>query len=162
VSCFSHALRIEPVLNMPQPAPIFASPTAAQRTAIVVDDDPALLLFTSRSLEKSGWAVLRADGPGRAIELFEECGLLIDVLVTDFQMPGMNGYELAASFRRRRPDLPVLCMSASKQFTGEFCLIEKPFTSGQLIQRVAMVLNSGRAGKPFSSTAFADFQLEKN
>jgi CheY-like chemotaxis protein len=162
VSCLSRELRIEPVLDIPQPAPIFAWSTSTPRTAIVVDDDPKSLLFSCRILEKCGWAVLRADEPSRAIELFEEYGLLIDVLVTDFQMPGMNGCELAASFRGRRPDLPVLCMSGGRPFTGEFRLIEKPFTSGQLIECVAAVLCSSRAGKPFLSTAFADFQGEKN
>src|SRR5260370_13868581 len=88
------------------------SPLPALTTALVVDDDPANLLLTTRFLKKRGWAVMTAGNPKNAIELFEQYGELIDILVTDVNMPGMDGYGLANLLRSRRRQLPVLCMSA--------------------------------------------------
>jgi DNA-binding response OmpR family regulator len=91
------------------------------RIGMLVDDDAASLLLGSRTSEKCGWTVLRADGPARAMELFVRVGLIIDVLVIAAEMPGTSGYQLAASFRRRKPGLEVLCLSLPGGQSRKFC-----------------------------------------
>ena len=116
------------------------APLPALRTALVVDDDPANLLVTTRFLKKCGWAVVTASTPKNAIELFEQYGELIDILVTDVNMPEMDGYDLANFLRNRRPQLPVLCMSAAIEQEArrrEFPFISKPFTRFGLIESIA-------------------------
>jgi CheY-like chemotaxis protein len=116
----------------------------APKTALVVDDDPANLLLTTRFLEKFGWEIMRASSPKQAVELFEQYGELIDILVTDIHMPGMNGYDLADFLRSRHPQLPVVCMSAAMEEARrqEFTFISKPFTFFGLIESVGAAIHS--------------------
>ena len=113
---------------------------------LVVDDDPASLLLTTRVLEKYGCRVWMADNPKKAVALFEQDSESIDVVVTDVTMPGMNGYDLAALLRNRNPLLPVLFMSASLDreaaAQSRLPIISKPFTFVGLINSVAAVLQS--------------------
>jgi CheY-like chemotaxis protein len=122
---------------------------------LVVDDDPANLLLTTRVLEKYGCRVLMAESPKKAITLFELYRELIDVMVTDVTMPGMNGYDLAEFLRNRNPQLPVLFMSASldqeSAVRRRFSIISKPFTFVDLINSVAAVLHS----HPIASTSLS-------
>ena len=116
-----------------------------RRTVLVVDDDPISLQLASRFLEKCGCRVLRANGPQQAIELFEPYSELIDILVTDVNMPVMNGYDLAECLRSRNPQLPVLFMSAAldnEASQWKRSVISKPFTFADLIESVAAALHS--------------------
>jgi len=128
---------------------------------LVVDDDPANLLLTTRVLQKYGCKVFVADSPKKAIELFELYGELIDILVSDVNMPEMNGYKLAQVLRNRNPALPVLFMSASLDREAahrRVSVISKPFTFAGLINSVAAVLHS----YPITSTpAFFLSSIEK-
>jgi two-component system, cell cycle sensor histidine kinase and response regulator CckA len=113
---------------------------------LVVDDDPANLLLTTRVLEKYGCRVLMANSPTKAISLFEQHIESIDIMVTDISMPEMTGYELAERLRDRNPLLPILFMSASvdRETAAQrrFSVISKPFTFVGLINSVAAVLQS--------------------
>ena len=114
------------------------------KTVLIVDDDPVNLLLGATILKKSGCISLRAAGPNQAIALFEQYGLVIDLLITDVNMPGMSGYELGEYLRRRNPRLPVLCMSAGSvkdALPTGFSFIQKPFTSGGFIQGVVSALD---------------------
>ena len=109
------------------------------KTVLIVDDDPENLLLAARVLEKCGCSIMVANGPKRAIELFEQFGELIDILVTDVSMPEMNGYDLADFVRIRRPQLPVLCMSAAlgkESRRQSLSFISKQFTFIGLIESV--------------------------
>jgi CheY-like chemotaxis protein len=120
---------------------------------LVVDDDPANLLLTTRILEKYGCRVFMAESPNKAIALFEAHSASIDMMVTDVTMPGMNGYDLAELLRTRNPLLPVLFMSASLDQEAaarrRISIISKPFTFVGLINSVAAVLHS----HPIASTS---------
>ena len=112
---------------------------------LLVDDDPVSLLLASAILEKCGCTLLKANGPKRAIELFEQYGLVINLLITDVCMPEMSGTALAEHLRISNPQLPVLCMSAAsgkEAIQEELCVIEKPFTVGGLIQGAVAALHA--------------------
>lgn len=69
---------------------------AEGRTVLLVDDDPAVRAVTVQMLESLGYSVEEAqDG----IQALEKLGPGIDVVVTDFAMPGMTGGELAQLIR---------------------------------------------------------------
>ena len=76
---------------------------------LLVEDEEAVRRLTTRLLEAQGYEVVEAAGPGRALELAADTA--IDLLATDITMPEMDGTELAARLRDRRPDLPVLFLS---------------------------------------------------
>jgi CheY-like chemotaxis protein len=64
--------------------------------ALVVDDEPSILDLTSAILEDLGYEVQSAGCAAEALTRIDE-GPRIGLLITDVQMPGMSGYELAAS-----------------------------------------------------------------
>lgn len=91
-----------------------ARPTSAARsqvTLLLVDDDAILRKLISTVLTLSGYSVVSApDGP-TALAIAENID--VAMLITDFQMPGMDGCTLARTLTERQPFLPVLVVSGS-------------------------------------------------
>ncbi len=80
-------------------------------TILWVDDyEPGLLLYKAM-FEALGFRVLAAKSGVRALHLAAENR--VDVAVTDYEMPGMNGGEVAASLKRLKPTVPVILFSGS-------------------------------------------------
>jgi len=75
-----------------------------------------------------GYDALIAIGPNDAMNLFAENARRIDVLLTDYQMPEMDGEELIRSLRASVPELPVVIMTG---YIDSCCtgipILEKPF-----------------------------------
>jgi two-component system, response regulator FlrC len=112
----------------------------ANESVLVVEDDAALREALVDTLHAAGLSALAAsDAPG-ALELLqnEEIALVI----SDVQMPGPNGYQLLSSIKQRRPDLPVVLMTAygtvaqavAAMREGATDYIVKPFDAQALIE----------------------------
>ena len=79
---------------------------------LIVEDDQVLRDLISRVLETEGYRVAAASDGEAALLAFDDEGP-IELLVADWQIPGMTGVELAAELRRRQPGLPVLLVTGS-------------------------------------------------
>ncbi len=77
---------------------------------LIVDDDPAVLGFVSTVAQSLQYQVLTSSDGVEALLSFGD-GDSINALITDVNMPGVNGFQLAHSLRAKRPDLPVLFIS---------------------------------------------------
>ena len=77
---------------------------------LVVDDDNGICTSLKEILEADGCAVETACDGAEGIRSVEAANF--DLVVTDVVMPNMDGYELYRAIRERRPDLPVLMMTA--------------------------------------------------
>ena len=88
-------------------------------TVLVVDDDDAMLILQKRFLEKQGYRVLlAADGP--SAQKMAQTHVPIDLLMTDFKMPGMDGVQLARWFQTHFPQTKrLLISSGDPEFIGE-------------------------------------------
>ncbi len=123
-----------------------------EETVLVCEDEDQVRLLACEFLKSVGYRVLAAENGRRAIELLEDLGGPIDLLVTDAVMPEMNGRELAESLQRRQPDLPVLFVSGypddviASQGVDERSVefLEKPFGRTSLLRRVREVLDGAR------------------
>ena len=119
--------------------------TGAGATILLADDNDAVRTFASRTLAKMGYSVLTAANGREALQLALP-GTPIDLLVTDLDMPGLSGRELAAELVH----LPVLFMSGHPRdliddgHEGEAHFIQKPFGMADLTRAVEVVL----AGRP--------------
>jgi PAS domain S-box-containing protein len=80
-------------------------------TVMLVEDEDSVREPLRRALRAHGYTVLAANGGIDALRLAKQHPRLIDLLVTDVIMPGMNGPELVQQLVRLRPDLRVLYMS---------------------------------------------------
>jgi DNA-binding response OmpR family regulator len=113
----------------------------------VVDDEPATATLIGRVLERHGWQALVAEAPERALALGRRAR--IHLLITDFEMPGMNGLDLAAQFWRSDADLPVVVVSgwpeAAKLAVGpRLAFVPKPLDMAVLLSRVAAIAPAPR------------------
>jgi CheY-like chemotaxis protein len=110
-----------------------------------VNDNPAMRASLAEILRGLGYQIWEACG---AVEAQRVAGTQkkIDLLLTDFSMPGTNGLELAMWFRALHPATKVLVASASLWSLGyqighEITFLAKPFTHRELAQMVRRVLD---------------------
>ena len=112
-------------------------------TILVVEDDAIVRMLIVDVLEELQFKVLEADGSTAALALLESRDTLIDLLMTDVGLPGMNGQELAARARELRPSLPILFASGyaeNLQVPAGMHVIGKPFSIDQLRDKVKGLL----------------------
>ncbi|MDX3909679.1 MAG: PAS domain S-box protein [Sphingobium sp.] len=114
---------------------------------LAVDDDLLVLTNTSAMLEDLGHHVVQASCGSDALAVLGE--QQVDLLLTDFAMPGMTGLQLAEAAQKLRPDLPVLLVSgyAEPPPEGAKVLLKlgKPFRAQELSRAIEDVLADRRA-----------------
>jgi CheY-like chemotaxis protein len=116
-------------------------------SVLVVDDEPSVRDFIQRVLEGAGYQTRMADSGLAALQIFGEKGTP-DLLLTDLNMPGMRGDELAAKMRRESPDLKVLYLTGySDQLFAERTtlwenetFLDKPCSVNGLLEAVNLAL----------------------
>lgn len=106
------------------------------KVVLVVDDEPSILELTSDMLADLGYEVLSADSGANALLRLAE-DPRIGLLLTDVQMPGMSGYQLAEKVRERWPDLRIVVMSGTDLAGKGYSVVRKPFSQPQLERIVA-------------------------
>ena len=108
-----------------------------KRRILIVDDDPDLLHLLEHSIASycAECEVVRASDGHAALEQLD--GQPFDLILTDYQMPGMNGLELASTVHRRSPGTPVVLITAHRN-------------SGWLQDRARSLDLVGYLQKPFS------------
>jgi CheY-like chemotaxis protein len=80
------------------------------KTVLCVDDEKVGLRVRKIMLEGHGFKVLTASSGLQGLAVFDENE--IDLVVLDFYMPGLDGGQVAAEMRRRRPEVPIIFLSA--------------------------------------------------
>jgi two-component system, OmpR family, copper resistance phosphate regulon response regulator CusR len=119
---------------------------------LVIEDEPRILAFVSRGLEAEGFTVDAAgDGPNglRRAVLGD-----YDLVVLDLLLPGLDGLAVLRGLQERRPDVPVVIVSARADLQtklrgfglGACDYISKPFAFDELLARIRAQLRRGRAG----------------
>lgn len=110
---------------------------------LVVDDDGSTRSSMQRVLERQGYEVIVASDGIEALRLLQETHVAVDLLVTDVQMPGMQGDALVGQVRRLWPDLPVLFVSGEPSYAtlpdssgGRARFLLKPFGAEELVESV--------------------------
>lgn len=114
---------------------------------LIVDDEPVLIDSLTIGLRMKGYQIVQACSGQHALEQLDDTNINIDIVITDYMMPTMNGLELLLTIRGKRPLLPVIIMTgytetelvieALKNHCAGF--IEKPFTPEQLAAEIERV-----------------------
>ena len=68
---------------------------------LIVDDEPRILSALRRALRRESFEILAAETPAEALRLFEAHD--VDLVLSDYKMPGMTGLQLLARMSERRP-----------------------------------------------------------
>ena len=128
---------------MPAPEPAQARPPGCYRV-LVVDDDPLVLGSTVTMLEELGHTVISAASGKEALGMLKS-GAEIELVITDYAMPGMTGVELAGELHKLRPNLTVLLASGYAELQGSIApglaRLRKPFGLGALAQAIEEALD---------------------
>jgi CheY-like chemotaxis protein len=119
-------------------------------TLLVVEDNDAVRDLAVQALRKRGYTVYEAQDAEAAIEWSMSSKVEPELLVTDVVMPGLSGPNLAARLLQEYPNMRVMYMSGYTDdatavhgaFWGGVPLLQKPFTPGQLAERVRMALDA--------------------
>jgi DNA-binding NtrC family response regulator len=120
-----------------------------QKTILLVDDDARIVKFVYEILTHRNYSVLTAGSGSDALALSRESSAEIDLLLSDFQMPGMSGIELATAVTHDRPNVKVLLMSGFPDgmlvLNEGWHFLAKPFITSQLCALVSGLINQGSA-----------------
>lgn len=110
---------------------------------LVVDDDALIRTSLCLFLDRNGFESEVAQDAEKALELIGGAGY--DVIVTDYQMPGMNGLELIRILRTLSPSSALIMMSgctneAVFRNSGADLCLRKPFSAEVFVESITRVL----------------------
>ena len=155
-----------PIIHRPDRHPggtqLERPPLTERKRLLVVDDEAPVLRLVARILATDNYDVSTAESGEAAMRLIQNPALgPVDLLVTDLQMPGMNGRELALQVRKLNPQVRVLYVTgfADTLFRGVQELgpgesfIEKPFGAEGLLEATRLLM--------FGSISEAKPELDK-
>jgi PAS domain S-box-containing protein len=136
-------------IAVPSPRPAKPEPAGERETILLVEDDANLRKTTRMLFEMSGYVVVEARNGVEALSMWAEHGERIGLLFTDMTMPeGLDGRQLAAELRRRRPELKVILTSgynsdlAGREVGERERFLMKPCPVPELLDAVRLALDS--------------------
>ena len=142
-------LREAPVAPRPV-EPVAALPRGEGQRVLYVDDEDAMVFLVKRMLDRLGYRTVGCTTASEAIAIAGATSEALDVVVTDFNMPGHSGLDLARSLREIRPDLPVIITSgyvteelrAEAALAGVSQVIDKQASVDALCETIHRLLSS--------------------
>jgi len=127
---------------------------SGNETILLVDDEQALVDLSEVILTGKGYRVLTANNGIEALKILES--ETVDLLLSDIIMPEMDGYQLAGKVQKLYPEIKIQLASGFNDISGEAAagveelqknILQKPFNSQTLLQRVRMLLDVGSKDK---------------
>ncbi len=120
----------------------------SEKKALIVDDEIHIIQVVAIKLKNNGFEVVTANNGQEALEAALEHEP--DVIVTDYQMPVMNGLELIENLRKQEQtaQIPVIMLTARdfaiepeaiEQLKISACL-SKPFSPRELLEKVKEIM----------------------
>jgi CheY-like chemotaxis protein len=122
---------------------------------LIVEDDSSVRAFVERALQMDGHEVETASDGGLGLEVLEDtlaAGEAFDLLLSDIQMPIMDGIGLALTAAQKAPDMPILLMTGYAEQRERATnlsrvivdVVAKPFSLPEIRKAVADALAVGK------------------
>ena len=123
--------------------------TANGKTFLLIDDEPMVTDVCELMLRELGHRVLKAYSGSEGIKIYEANRERIDLIISDYNMPGMNGQEVVEKLRIINQGVKVLLSSGGisvpheddaiiRGFNG---FLQKPYSLDTLSDKIAEILN---------------------
>lgn len=133
-----------------------ATSSRRQTSVLIVDDDPDIAAALKDLLDRElkGTRVVTALGGAEALELMEE--ISVGLILTDYRMPQMDGFEFLGRARVLAPNVPAIMMTAyadpdlAPRALRDYrvgLVISKPFEIGYIVE----VVRAAMRGEPLQS-----------
>ncbi len=115
---------------------------------LLVEDEPLIREIMSESLLEAGYEVVEAESGVQAVVVLRDPSRRVDILVTDFHMPGgIDGGEVASQARQALPDIPVIIASGRPDALQPawrerlaYVFLKKPYLPSELIRLVRQLV----------------------
>lgn len=122
--------------------------TIPTTTVLLVEDEPELRELVVEFLKSQNYRVITAENGEEALDLAQKEAGSIELLLTDAMMPRMSGVMLAEKLGTLRPNTKVIfmsgytedCLTDRSSLKGGMAFIQKPFSKGDLLRKVADML----------------------
>jgi two-component system chemotaxis response regulator CheY len=120
----------------------------ANLTVLVVDDDAAIRMLIGTMLRRLAIKPIDAANGAQAVQLFRTAPALFDLVICDWNMPGLSGIDLCQQMRAERPELPFLLVTGrgdaasvkTAQENRVSSYILKPFSPADLKAKIVAAL----------------------
>ena len=134
---------IEPFVNLS------GYPRIKGKTILIIDDEPMVTDICEMMLLELGHNVLKAHSGSEGIDIFMAHKSLIDLIISDFNMPGMNGQEVVNTLRIMGHSVKVLLSSGGLSAAEEQKIVgngvngflRKPYSMTTLSSKMAEIFN---------------------
>lgn len=146
---------IEKHPDSPPSSERFASRVQDRKQAriLVVDDEPVICRSMKRILERQGYSVATAESGNEAIGAYRM--ERFDLVVSDYRMPNMNGYQLLMALKALNPSMRFIAQSgdidrseeAQMVAAGAFIVLHKPVDNHLMLAVVKCALDSPFSGR---------------
>lgn len=128
-------------------------PERGSETILLVDDEKQLVDMWSRVLGRLGYKTICATSPVEALRIFRADAGRIDLVVTDYAMPGMNGMDMALEIMKIREGTPVILLTGfSSSLTqddakaaGVVKFAMKPVTTLEMSRMIRSAVGGGKS-----------------
>lgn len=118
------------------------------KTILAVDDSSAMRNMVRQALEYGGYQVIMAEDGRQALDRFEKTKE-VDLIITDINMPVMDGITFISEIRKGNQDVPILTLTTESEDdvkktgfeAGANGWIVKPFQPAQFLDIVKQLLN---------------------
>ncbi|MBK3735729.1 response regulator [Azospirillum brasilense] len=119
-------------------------PPPRPATILLVEDEALVRMATATVLEHAGFRIMEASSGPDALDAFAR-DPEVDLVLTDYAMPGMTGLELVRELRVQRPGLPVLMVTGYAEIQRASALdglpiLQKPYQADELVARIRAAL----------------------
>ncbi len=139
--------------NIEKPSPIILEnekqkDLTGTGTILVVEDEDPVRLFSTRALRNKGYKIFEANSGEAALEVINQNGNEINLIISDVVMPGISGPEMVERVIKTHPHIKVIFVSgygedAFYQKYGsnrEFNFLPKPYTLNQIAEKVKEII----------------------
>ena len=119
------------------PATAIPTPQTARPTVLLVEDDPLIRTTTAEMLQDEGYVVVEAESAEEAMAALQTAP--VSVLVTDVNLPGLSGTELAQRARAVRPEIAVIYATGDSSGVAEgtdATVLVKPYDAKALVAAI--------------------------
>ena len=107
---------------------------------LCVDDDLCFLMLFTAVLESAGYCVIATNDPHKGLELAMGAGF--DLVILDYDMPGMNGAELAHEIKQCKCDLPIILFSGNTSLPADaLSAVDDHVIKGESVESVLQTLS---------------------
>ena len=133
------------------------------KTILIADDEERIRKLVGDFLKRAGYSVMEAEDGDAAFRIFENNKKILDLIIIDIMMPGLNGWELCRKIRETS-NVPIIILSArSEEFdeltgyeSGADDYVTKPFSPIILVKRVEALLRRASSSSQIAEREFND------